>query len=172
MEGYIHQFLYTYRFVCTPEQLLQFIMDKFISAARYCISSSSMHRDTKMCSAVHYANRSHENLQPSLSCKLQNILHLLFVFHTRQGPDMSGDNEKIFHRSLDVLHFWITDCRLVDFMPKSGLVDTLENFLNTEVTMRFALRSTDTTWLYCDIQYLSSWRWLFLLLLLAHFAVC
>ncbi|XP_041803887.1 kinase non-catalytic C-lobe domain-containing protein 1 [Chelmon rostratus] len=84
VEGYIQQFLYTYRFFSTPEQLLQFIMDKFISAAR-------------------------------------------------QGPDMSGDSEKIFHRSLDLLQFWITDCRQVDFTPKSSLVDMVENFLNTEV---------------------------------------
>ncbi|XP_070772308.1 kinase non-catalytic C-lobe domain-containing protein 1 isoform X2 [Enoplosus armatus] len=84
VEGYIQQFLYTYRFLCTPEQLLQFIMDKFTSAAR-------------------------------------------------QGPDMSGDSEKIFHRSLDLLQFWVTDCRRVDFTPKSSLVDTLETFLNTEV---------------------------------------
>lgn len=46
---------------------------------------------------------------------------------------MSGDSEKIFHRSLDLLRFWIRDCRHVDFTPKSSLVDTLENFLNTEV---------------------------------------
>ena len=59
---------------------------------------------------------------------------IMFVFHTRHGPDMSGDIEKIFYRSLDVLQFWITDCRQVDFTPKSSLVDTLENFLNTEVT--------------------------------------
>ncbi|XP_069545996.1 kinase non-catalytic C-lobe domain-containing protein 1 isoform X1 [Brachyistius frenatus] len=84
VEGYIQQFLYTYRFFCTPEQLLQFIMDKFISAAR-------------------------------------------------EGPDMSADSERIFHRSLDVLHLWITDCKAVDFTPKSSLVNMLENFLNTEV---------------------------------------
>ncbi|XP_054456765.1 kinase non-catalytic C-lobe domain-containing protein 1 [Anoplopoma fimbria] len=84
MEGFIQQFLYTYRFLCTPEELLQFIMEKCICAAR-------------------------------------------------QGPDMSGDSVKIFHRSLDLLQFWITDCKQVDFTPKSSLVDTLENFLNTEV---------------------------------------
>ncbi|XP_029962601.1 kinase non-catalytic C-lobe domain-containing protein 1 [Salarias fasciatus] len=84
LEGYIQQFLYTYRFFCTPEQLLQFIMEKFISAAR-------------------------------------------------DGPDMSGDSERIFRRSLDLLHFWITDSKRVDFTPKSSLVETLENFLNTEV---------------------------------------
>ncbi|XP_074531430.1 kinase non-catalytic C-lobe domain-containing protein 1 [Halichoeres trimaculatus] len=84
VEGYIQQFLYTYRFLCTPEQLLHFIMHKFISAAR-------------------------------------------------QGPDMSGDSEKIFHRSLDLLQLWVTDCRQVDFTSKSSLVETLENFLNTEV---------------------------------------
>ncbi|KAJ4948756.1 hypothetical protein JOQ06_020279, partial [Pogonophryne albipinna] len=84
LEGYIQQFLYTYRFLCTPEQLLQFIMDKFIAAAR-------------------------------------------------QGPDMSGEAEKIFHRSLDLLQFWITDCRQVDFTPKSSLLDTFESFLNNEV---------------------------------------
>lgn len=51
VEGYIQQFLYTYRFLCTPEQLLQFIMDRFISAARYCTSSSSwLHRETALYS--------------------------------------------------------------------------------------------------------------------------
>ncbi|KAM4729318.1 kinase non-catalytic C-lobe domain-containing protein 1 [Anableps anableps] len=84
LEGYIQQFLYTYRFFCTPEELLQFIMDKFISAAR-------------------------------------------------EGPEISGDSERIFHRSLDLLQIWITDCKSVDFTPKSSLVDTLETFLNTEV---------------------------------------
>lgn len=34
LEGYIHQFLYTYRYFCTAEELLHFIMDKFICAAR------------------------------------------------------------------------------------------------------------------------------------------
>ncbi|KAA8584043.1 hypothetical protein FQN60_015251 [Etheostoma spectabile] len=33
VEGYIQQFLYSYRFFCTPEKLLQFITDKFIGAA-------------------------------------------------------------------------------------------------------------------------------------------
>ncbi|XP_029305616.1 kinase non-catalytic C-lobe domain-containing protein 1 [Cottoperca gobio] len=84
VEGYIQQFLYTYRFLCSPEQLLQFITDKFITAAR-------------------------------------------------QGPDMSGDGEKMFHRSLELLQFWITDFKQVDFTPESSLVDTLESFLNTEV---------------------------------------
>uniref|UniRef100_UPI0037E750FF kinase non-catalytic C-lobe domain-containing protein 1 n=1 Tax=Semicossyphus pulcher TaxID=241346 RepID=UPI0037E750FF len=84
VEGFIQQFLYTYRFLCTAEQLLHFIMEKFTNAAR-------------------------------------------------QGPDMSGDSERIFHRSLDLLQFWVTDCRRVDFTPKSSLVETLENFLNTEV---------------------------------------
>ncbi|KAL6101533.1 kndc1 [Pungitius sinensis] len=84
VDGFIQQFLYTYRFLCTPKQLLQFIMDKFICAAR-------------------------------------------------QGPDMSGDTVKIFHRSLDLLQLWIADCKQVDFTPRSDLVDTLERFLNTEV---------------------------------------
>ncbi|XP_061767823.1 kinase non-catalytic C-lobe domain-containing protein 1 [Nerophis ophidion] len=83
-EGYIQQFLYTYRFFCTPEQLLQFIMEKFISAVR-------------------------------------------------GGPDMSENNTNIFHRSLDLLHLWITDSKLIDFTPKSTIVDVLENFLHTEV---------------------------------------
>uniref|UniRef100_A0A096MBV4 Kinase non-catalytic C-lobe domain containing 1 n=1 Tax=Poecilia formosa TaxID=48698 RepID=A0A096MBV4_POEFO len=82
-EGYIQQFLYTYRFFCSPEELLQFIMDK--------------------------------------------------VVLTREGPEMSGDSERIFHRSLDLLQIWVTDCKSVDFTPKSSLVETLETFLNTEV---------------------------------------
>ncbi|KAM6916249.1 kinase non-catalytic C-lobe domain-containing protein 1 [Xenentodon cancila] len=84
IEGYIQQFLYTYRFFCSPEQLLQFIVDRFIGAAR-------------------------------------------------EGPDMSGDSKRIFHRSLDLLNLWITDCKAVDFTPKSSLVNSLESFLNTEV---------------------------------------
>lgn len=65
-------------------------------------------------------------------------LTVKFVFfHAREGPDMSGDGEKIFHRSLDLLHFWITDCKRVDFTPKSNLMDLLENFLNTEVNNHF-----------------------------------
>lgn len=87
----------------------------------------------------------HNSTQCETSCTY--CMMIMFVFHTRQGPDMSGDNEKIFHRSLDVLHFWITDCRLVDFMPKPSLVDTLENFLNTEVTTcAYTLLCTPQTW--------------------------
>lgn len=51
---------------------------------------------------------------------------------SRGGPNMSGDMEKIFHRSLDLLQLWVTDCRSVDFRQRS-LVETVENFLNTEV---------------------------------------
>ncbi|XP_024280273.1 kinase non-catalytic C-lobe domain-containing protein 1 isoform X4 [Oncorhynchus tshawytscha] len=32
LEGYIQQFLYTYRYFCTPQELLQFLMGKFTSA--------------------------------------------------------------------------------------------------------------------------------------------
>lgn len=48
---------------------------------------------------------------------------------------MSGDSEKIFHRSLDLLQLWVTDCRLVDFTSNPRLMETLENFLNTEVSL-------------------------------------
>lgn len=70
----------------------------------------------------------------------------LLFFFTRQGSDMSRDNEKVFHRSLDILYFWIADYKQVDFTPKSSLVDTLEVFLNTEViafSIQFALLSWD-----------------------------
>lgn len=71
----------------------------------------------------------------------QNVAHgmkhvtcgFYFFSHFREGPDLSGDSEKVFHRSLHLLHFWITDCRTVDFVPNSSLVDVLEKFLNTEV---------------------------------------
>ncbi|CAG6017900.1 unnamed protein product [Menidia menidia] len=82
--GYIQQFLYTYRFFCTPEQLLHFLMGKFSSAAR-------------------------------------------------EGPGMSGDSERVFHRSLDLLRLWIVECKPVDFTPNPSLVDSLERFLNAEV---------------------------------------
>ncbi|XP_066535022.1 kinase non-catalytic C-lobe domain-containing protein 1 isoform X2 [Hoplias malabaricus] len=32
LEGYIQQFLYTYRYFCTPEEFLRFLMDKFTSS--------------------------------------------------------------------------------------------------------------------------------------------
>ena len=35
LDGYIQQLLYTYRYFCTSEQLLRFLMDRFITAARY-----------------------------------------------------------------------------------------------------------------------------------------
>ena len=35
LNGYIQQLLYTYRYFCTSEQLLRFLMDRFIAAARY-----------------------------------------------------------------------------------------------------------------------------------------
>lgn len=50
---------------------------------------------------------------------------------------MTGDSEKVFHRSLDILYLWIRDCKQVDFTPESKLVDTLEQFLNAEVTIEF-----------------------------------
>lgn len=106
MEGYIQQFLYTFRYFCTPEQLLQFLMDKFMSAAR-------------------------------------------------DGPDLSGDSLKVFHRSLDLLLLWVSDCKLVDFTGRSSLVETLESFINTQVipvdgrgeALLSALHSsTNTSW--------------------------
>lgn len=66
---------------------------------------------------------------------------MIFVFNAREGPDMSEDGVKIFHRSLDLLQFWITDCKAVDFTPKSSCVDTLENFINTEVTTQVHMMS-------------------------------
>jgi hypothetical protein len=56
-----------------------------------------------------------------------------YPFSTRGGPNVSGDRAKVYHRSLDVLQTWLTDCRLVDFSPKSILLITLENFLTNEV---------------------------------------
>lgn len=46
---------------------------------------------------------------------------------------MTGDSEKVFHRSLDILHIWIRDCKQVDFTPESSLVEKLEKFLHAEV---------------------------------------
>lgn len=73
-------------------------------------------------------------LNPCTACMFN-----LFVLLVRRRPNMSGDHENIFHRSLDLLHFWITDCKRVDFTPMSSLVSTLENFLNAEVTTRASL---------------------------------
>ncbi|XP_072292775.1 kinase non-catalytic C-lobe domain-containing protein 1 [Eucyclogobius newberryi] len=84
MGGYIQQLLYTFRYFCTSDELLHFIMNKFMSAAK-------------------------------------------------EGPDLSGDSLKVFHRSLDLLQLWISDCKEVDFTGRSSLVDTLENFINTQV---------------------------------------
>lgn len=55
---------------------------------------------------------------------------------------MSGDHENIFHRSLDLLQLWITDCRRVDFTPRPSLVSTLETFLNTQVNTPAPLLQT------------------------------
>nr|XP_020455867.1 uncharacterized protein LOC109960251 [Monopterus albus] len=60
-------------------------------------------------------------------------LGLMAYLYAREGPDMSGNSEKIFHHGLDLLHFWIIYCKAVDWTPKSSLVASLEKFLNTEV---------------------------------------
>ncbi|CAL8255462.1 unnamed protein product [Lota lota] len=83
LDGYIQQLLYTYRYFCTSEQLLRFLMDRFITAAR--------------------------------------------------GPDTSGNNVKVLHRTLDLLEAWLIDCKLLDLTPNSSILTTLENFLNAEV---------------------------------------
>lgn len=68
--------------------------------------------------------------------KMQLLFSLSFI---RQGPAMTGDYEKVFNRSLDILFFWIRDCKQVDFTPESKLVDTLEQFLYAEVTISFVI---------------------------------
>ncbi|XP_041921935.1 kinase non-catalytic C-lobe domain-containing protein 1 [Alosa sapidissima] len=85
IEGYIQQFLYTYRYFCKPEEVLQFLMETFRRV-------------------------SGEN-----------------------QDDPSSDATKVFNRSLDLLHCWVEDCRLVDFPSKSGFQQTLTTFLCSEV---------------------------------------
>ncbi|XP_036403148.1 kinase non-catalytic C-lobe domain-containing protein 1 [Megalops cyprinoides] len=82
LEGYIQQFLYTYRYFCTPQEFLQFLMEKFISAA---------------------------------------------------GREPSAEQVKVHHRTLDLLQAWLEDSQQVDFLPKSSLQLTLEEFLTTQV---------------------------------------
>lgn len=57
VDGYIQQFLYTFRFFCSAEQLLQFIMDKFISAARYRCSGQRL---SQQCKYLHQSSDSSE----------------------------------------------------------------------------------------------------------------
>ncbi|KAJ3610223.1 hypothetical protein NHX12_022317 [Muraenolepis orangiensis] len=83
LDGYVQQLLYTYRYFCTSEQLLSFLMDRFSTATR--------------------------------------------------GPDLSGNNVKILHRTLHLLEAWLIDCKTVDLTPNGSLLSTLENFLNSEV---------------------------------------
>lgn len=66
----------------------------------------------------------------NLTSKYSNYFLFSFI---RQGPNMTGESEKVFHRSLDILHFWIRDCKQVDFTPESSLVEKLEKFLSVEV---------------------------------------
>ncbi|KAG7333906.1 hypothetical protein KOW79_002313 [Hemibagrus wyckioides] len=84
MEGYIQHFLYTYRYFCTPEEFLHFLMDKFNSSV--------------------VANK-----------------------------DFSTDSAKVYHRTLDLLEYWIEDSRSVDFTSNSRLQPILDNFLTSEV---------------------------------------
>ncbi|KAJ8418008.1 hypothetical protein AAFF_G00137170 [Aldrovandia affinis] len=84
LEGYIQQFLYTYRYFCTPEEFLQFLIDKFISV-------------------------------------------------TGDSREPSAERSKVHHRTLDLLQAWLEDSRQVDFLPKSGLQQSLEEFLTSQV---------------------------------------
>ncbi|XP_062375167.1 kinase non-catalytic C-lobe domain-containing protein 1 [Sardina pilchardus] len=85
IEGYVQQFLYTYRYFCKPEEVLHFLMETFRSVS----------------------GENHD--------------------------DPSSDATKVFNRSLDLLHCWVEDCRLVDFASKPGLQQTLSTFLCSEV---------------------------------------
>ncbi|KAK2852488.1 hypothetical protein Q7C36_007689 [Tachysurus vachellii] len=84
VEGYIQHFLYTYRYFCTPEEFLQFLMDKFNSSV--------------------VANK-----------------------------DFTTDSAKVYHRTLDLLEYWIEDSRSVDFTFSASLQTILDNFLTSEV---------------------------------------
>ncbi|KAK3553467.1 hypothetical protein QTP70_003510 [Hemibagrus guttatus] len=83
MEGYIQHFLYTYRYFCTSEEFLHFLMDKFNSSV--------------------VANK-----------------------------DFSTDSAKVYHRTLDLLEYWVEDSRSVDFTSNSRLQPILGNFLTSE----------------------------------------
>ncbi|XP_066549409.1 kinase non-catalytic C-lobe domain-containing protein 1 isoform X2 [Amia ocellicauda] len=84
LQGYIQQFLYIFRYFCSPEELLQFLIDKCTSAAG-----------------------------------------------ANQGG--SADHRKVYSRSLDVLQAWVEDCKQIDFLPKSSLLQTLEEFIISKV---------------------------------------
>ena len=57
----------------------------------------------------------------------------------RRGPDISGSNMKVLHRTLDLLEAWLIDCKLVDWTLSSSILTTLENFLNAEVIVKLII---------------------------------
>nr|XP_061794117.1 kinase non-catalytic C-lobe domain-containing protein 1-like [Nerophis lumbriciformis] len=101
-EGYIQQFLYTYRFFCTSEQLLQFIMETFITAVRECPDKSEnsvniLHRSLDLlymwimdCKIVDFTPKS------NVVAVLENFLRTVWKISSGVEPSASLPKEKDF----------------------------------------------------------------------------
>ncbi|MEE6485755.1 hypothetical protein FKM82_014390 [Ascaphus truei] len=88
LDGYVQQFLYTFRYFCTQEDLLQFLIDR-----------------------------------------INNTL-------PRGEMDSSPTYTKIYQRALILLQTWIEDCWHTDFSPNPGLLDKLEDLINSQILPR------------------------------------
>uniref|UniRef100_A0AAV2JK60 N-terminal Ras-GEF domain-containing protein n=2 Tax=Knipowitschia caucasica TaxID=637954 RepID=A0AAV2JK60_KNICA len=69
-------------------------------------------------------------------CSADDLLRFItdkFMSVAREGPDLSGDSLKVFHRSLDLLLLWVSGSKAVDFRERSSVLQTLEHFINTQV---------------------------------------
>ncbi|MGH0152370.1 UNVERIFIED_CONTAM: hypothetical protein FKN15_058286 [Acipenser sinensis] len=78
LDGYVHQFLYTFRYFCTPKEFLQFLIDTLNSAVRYVASTvidaqagllSTFLHTAKLCFELrNFATAMH------ILCGLENVI--------------------------------------------------------------------------------------------------
>ncbi|KAJ6668922.1 hypothetical protein lerEdw1_007731 [Lerista edwardsae] len=106
LEGYMQQFLFTFRYFCTQEELLQFLLDRI----RITLPSIIIQVSIWKCLSIH-------QLSVLLSSNLESCSLL----------------SKIYHRSFSILQTWIEDCYAVDFTINPDLMSTLKDFIISKV---------------------------------------
>ncbi|KAL1263707.1 hypothetical protein QQF64_006446, partial [Cirrhinus molitorella] len=93
-EGFIQQFFYTYRYFCTPEELLQFLMDKFNSTlgANEDPSSDGAKVYQRTLDLLHFWIEDAQLVDFSSSCRL---LHTLNAFLTTEVAPVDNRGESL-----------------------------------------------------------------------------
>lgn len=155
LEGYVQQFLYTFRYFCTPQDFLHFLLDRISSTlSRYRLVRRV---GKKACEGTQGPGSLARERTAGLGLPLQGTragagaaegqramekaLHTPLPPPTQAGihspsrahQDPTSTFTKIYRRSLCVLQAWVEDCYTVDFTRNTGLLGRLEDFISSKV---------------------------------------